>query len=97
MVYSRCNHTERVGIDSFFDKEYRPPLAKKIKLHHKSAVSDAAVSFVVNDMRPVDAVTKTGLVTLLAVFSQIGSHYGRMEKEDILRLLPSRFSVSFEI
>lgn len=92
--YTRCNHSDRIGIDSYFEKEYRPPVAKRFKQEHKHAVNDAAVSFVVNDMRPVDAVTKSGLVTLLAVFTQIGNLYGKMDAEGVLSILPSRFSVS---
>lgn len=92
--YEQCNRSERIGVDSFFDKEYVPPAAKKIKTFHKTAVNDAAVSFVVNDMRPVEAVTKAGLVTLLTVFTQIGAAYGKMNPADVLQILPSRFSVS---
>lgn len=93
--YMRCNHSERIGIDSFFDKEYQPQPSKKFKSHHKISVNEAAVSFVVNDMRPVDAVTKIGLVTLLSVFTQIGAHYGKLDNPSVLKLLPSRFTVSF--
>lgn len=93
--YISCNRADRIGIDSYFEKEFRPPAAKRFKEEHKHAVNDAAVSFVVNDMRPVDAVTKSGLVTLLAVFTQIGNVYGKMDTNGVLSLLPSRFSVSF--
>lgn len=60
-------------------------------------MNDAAVAFVVNDLRPVDAVTKPGLLTLLAVFTQIGAAYGKMEPEDVLNVLPSRFTVSSDL
>lgn len=93
--YTRCNHSERIGIDSFFDREYRPPPSKKFKSVHKISVSEAVVSCAVNDMRSFDAFTKVGMVTLLAVFTQIGAHYGKMGESEILRLLPSRFTVSF--
>lgn len=93
--YTRCNNSDRIGINSFFDREYTPPPTKKFKTHHKVSVNEAAVSFVVNDMRPVDSVTKTGLVTLLTVFTQIGAHYGKMDQSDVLQLLPSRFTVSY--
>lgn len=93
--YSRCNHSERIGISSFFDKQYKPPTSKKIKSHHKTAVSEAAVAFVVNDMQTVQSVNKCGLITLLAAFTQIGSHYGTMEKSDVLRLMPSRHTVIY--
>lgn len=92
--YTHCNRSERIGIESYFDKRFRPPEAKRIKRNHKHAVNDAAVSFVVNDMRPVDAVTKPGLVSLLSMFTQIGAAYGQMSSDDILNLLPSRYSVS---
>lgn len=91
--YMGCNRADRIGIEPYFDKEFLPP-AKRIKRDHKLAVNNAAVSFVVNDMRPVDAVTKPGLVSLLATFTQIGAAYGQMNTEDILNLLPSRHSVS---
>lgn len=95
--YKQCNRSSDFGIDSFFDKEFTPPSAKKIRTVHKTSVSDAAVSFVVNDLRPVDAVTKTGILTLLAAFTQIGAVYGKMEPEDILNVLPSRFTVSSDL
>lgn len=95
--YQKCNHSERIGIDSFFEKEFRPPAAKRMKKHHKTNINDAAVSFVVNDLRPVDAVTKPGLITLLAVFTQIGVAYGKMGPEEVLKILPSRFSVSSKL
>lgn len=97
--HKKCNrNTENVNntIDSYFDKEFTTPSAKRIKKEHKSIINDAAVSFVVNDLRPVEAVTKPGLVTLLAVFTQIGAAYGKMNSADVLRILPSRFSVSFQ-
>lgn len=93
--YRTCKSSERIGVDSYFEREFRPPAAKRIKTHHREAVNNAAVSFVITDMRPADAVTKNGLVELLSVFTQIGSHYGSMAKEDVMNLLPSRFSVSF--
>lgn len=95
--YIRCNREDLNvinGIESYFDKTYRPPPAKRFKKEHKHVVNDAALSFVVNDMRPVDSVTKSGLVTLLAVFTQIGSTYGKMSSDEVLDILPSRFSVS---
>lgn len=92
-----CNHSPRIGIESYFDKEYRPPPAKKMNQSHKTNVSDAAVAFVVYDLRPVDAVTKPGLLTLLAVFTQIGAVYGQMEPGDVLNVLLSRFTVSSDI
>lgn len=95
--YQKCNHSTRIGIESFFDKEYRPPSAKRIKKCDKTNVNDAAVAFVVKDLRPVDAVTKPGLLTLLAVFTQIGAAYGKMEPEDVLDVLPSRFTVSSDL
>lgn len=90
--YTSCNNADR-RIDSIFEREFRPSAAKKLKLKHKAVVNEAAVSFVVNYLRPIDAVTKSGMITLLAVFTLIGSIYGRMNFESILQILPSRFSV----
>lgn len=66
----------------------------KLRCHHKQDVKNAVVKFIVNDMRPVDAVTKIGLVNLLALFTQLGAHYGQMNCTDVAKLLPSRFTVS---
>lgn len=93
--YARCNHSERLGINSVYDKEYQPPLVKKFKSHHKTSVNEAAVSFVVDDMRPVESVTKSGMVKLLSAFTHVGANYGPLDTSDILRLLSSRFSVSW--
>lgn len=95
--HQKCNHSPRIGIDTYFDKEFRPPSAKRVKTCHKTNVNDAAVAFVVNDLRPVEAVTKPGLLTLLAAFTQIGAVYGKMEPEDVLKVLPSRFTVSYDL
>lgn len=92
--YLRCNQSDRIGVNAAFDNEYQRPSSKKFKSHHKSSVNEAAVSFVVNDMRPIDSVTKVGMVTLLSVFTQIGQFYGKMEKHEVLQLLPSRYTVS---
>lgn len=92
--FKSCDRSS-YGFDSYFDRECMPSAAKKIKAEHKKAVNDAAVSFVVNDMRPIDAVTKKGLIQLLAVFTWMGAHYGKMNEDEVLNMLPSRFSVSF--
>lgn len=96
----RCHHKQcgQSGptITSFFAPEYREPQAKKFKTNHKTEVKNAVVKFVVNDMRPVDAITKIGLVNLLSLFTQLGAHYGQMNCEDVAKLLPSRFTVSIK-
>lgn len=92
--YLRCNLSERIGIDSFFDKEYRAPPAKKFKLHHKAAVSEAAAAYLVNDMRPMDSLGKPGMIQWITFLSTIFAHYGSMTATDVERLLPSRITVS---
>lgn len=92
--YKKCNHNQRNSIDEYFDKEYRPPPAKRVKTNHKTNVNDAVVAFIVKDLRPVDAVGKPGMLNLLSVFTLIGSVYGAMKPEDVDNMLPSRFSVS---
>lgn len=57
-------------------------------------MNDAIVAFIVNDLRPVDAVGKAGMLQLLAAFTQIGAVYGAMKPQDVLTTIPSRFSVS---
>lgn len=91
--YKNCDASQRIGIESFFNKEFRPPAAKKIKVEHKTKVNEAALSFVVCDLRPTDSVTKPGMVSLLSTFTEIGACYGSMTSDDITNILPSRFSV----
>lgn len=91
--HKQCGHSGPT-IASFFAPEFREPQAKKFKTNHKKDVKDAVVKFVVNDVRPVDAITKIGLINLLALFTQLGAHYGQMNNEDIVKLLPSRYTVS---
>lgn len=92
--HEKCHHSDRIGIESHFLRELRPPAAKRVKKDHKFNVNDACVSFVAKDLRPFEAITKSGLVTLLSVFTHIGAVYGKMEPEAVLNLLLSRRSVS---
>lgn len=91
--HKQCGHSGPT-IASFFAPEFREPQVKKFKQGHKQDVKNAVVKFIVNDMRPVDAVTKIGLVNLLALFTQLCAHYGQMNCTDVAKLLPSRFTVS---
>lgn len=69
-------------------------LQKKLRIDHKQGIKDAAVVFIVKDMRPFDAIKKVGLVNLMAKFTEIGAVYSKMSFEDVLNLLPSRQTVS---
>lgn len=53
--HKKCNrdkYNDINSIDSYFDKESTMQSAKRIKRDHISEINDAAVSFVVNDLRP---------------------------------------------
>lgn len=69
--YKSCQHSDRIGIKNYFDKECTPPVAKKIKLEHKTAVDKSAVFYVVADMKPLDSIAKPGLISLLSKFTAL--------------------------
>lgn len=95
--YRNCNGTQRIGIESFFEREFRPTAAKKIKIDHKTAVDNAAVNFVITDMKPVDSINKPGLLSLLAIFTMIGAQYGKMNIDAVNEIMPNRCTVSYNL
>lgn len=83
------------SIDAFFVPEYQPAKKRRISTDDKKSVRDAAVGFVVQDMRPISAVNGEGITELMSIMTFIGAKYGSLSKEAIaeLKLIPSRQTV----
>lgn len=87
--------TLREQITDHFVPELRQPTTKKIKLLDKQLVKDAAMKFIIRDMRPISAIEGDGLRTLISKCTYIGAKYGHLTPEAIenTKLLPSRQTV----
>lgn len=89
----KCSLREQ--ITDFFAPEMIKPQCKKIKLADKSMIKDAAVEYIVRDMRPISSISGDGIRALLSKMTYIGAKYGHMTPEAIEKthLLPSRQTV----
>lgn len=95
-VESQCpGEAAANNIPNYFVPEYQPAKKRKIVSADKMKVREAALGFVVRDMRPVSAVNGIGLTGLLAVMTMIGAKYGQLSEAAIesMRLVPSRHTV----
>lgn len=98
-------HAEKCKVPSiitdFFVPEMQPAKRSKIIKEDKALVREAAIKFVVKDMRPVSSVNGEGMTALLSRMTYIGAKYGHISEESMLqtKLIPSRQSVrnSFRI
>lgn len=94
-VDNNCYGRE-AGIDAFFAPEYQPVKKRKIAVDDKMSVRDAAIAFVVQDMRPINSLNGEGMTSLLSKMTFIGAKYGALTEEAIaeLKIIPSRQTVS---
>lgn len=78
-------------IDDHFARVYQPSKRRKIAPEDRNAVKEAAIKYIVRDMRPIVSINGTGLTSLLATMTQIGSVYGAMSEKDLEtnRLIPT--------
>lgn len=85
----------RAQIDSHFVVQYESK-KKKISKEDKAEFKEAAIRFIVTDMRPILAIKGNGLKCLMSSMTKIGAKYGAMsEKElDETKLIPCRATVS---
>lgn len=58
-------------------------------------IRDAAISYIVKDMRPISSIGGEGMTALLSKMTFFGAKHGYVSEEDILKLnlIPSRQSV----
>lgn len=82
-------------IDDHFSPEYHPTKKRKVLKCDKLSVKEAAVDFVVSDLRPICSINGAGLNKLLSTMTFMGSKYGAMSVKDLaqMRLVPSRQTV----
>lgn len=82
-------------IDDHFAPVFLQAKKKKITREDKLAVKEAAIDFVVVDMRPIRAIKGAGLHSLLSKFTFMGAKYGAMSVEDLVqsKLVPSQSTV----
>lgn len=82
-------------INDFFVPELRPANRLKIVKEDKAMVREAAIKFVVKDMRTVSSVNGEGMAALLSKMTYIGAKYGHISEEALpqTNLIPSRQTV----
>lgn len=87
---------ENDRIDTHFSSTYHPNKKRKILIEDRKSITQAAINFVVNDLRPICSVEGDGLNNLLSKMTFIGVKYGAMSVKDLeaSRLIPSRQTVS---
>lgn len=78
-------------------RELQPAKMKKISIDDKLSVRNAAVGYIINDMRPISSLNGVGMATLLSKMTFIGNKYGYIPEEALqtTNLIPSRQTVSF--
>lgn len=83
------------NIGNYFAPEFQLAKKRKIKQVDKMKVREAALGFVVRDLRPISSVNGIGLSTLLAVMTAIGAKYDQPSEAaiDAMNLVPSRQTV----
>lgn len=86
---------EENRIYDHFSTVFQASKKRKIVREDKTAVKEAAINFIVTDMRPIVSINGNGLCSLLAAMTQIGSKYGAMTESDLSasRIIPSRQTV----
>lgn len=91
----KCSVREQ--ITDFFVPEMTQQQSKKIKIADKHLVKDAAMEFIIKDLRPVSSINGAGMLTFVSKITYIGAKYGHLTPEAIenAKLLPSRFTVIF--
>lgn len=90
---------EENHINDHFSLVFQPTKKKKISQPDKLAVKEAAIEFIVKDMRPIRAVKGDGLHRLLSNFTAIGAKYGAMSVKDLVesKLVPSQSTVRHQL
>lgn len=91
---------EVAGVSKHFVKKYpadQPHKRTKITVEDRLKMRDAAVGYVVNDMRPISSVNGNGMMSLMSACTFIGSKYGFFDEEAIseMKIVPSRQTVVF--
>lgn len=84
-------------IHDFFVPEMHASKRLKITKEDRGMIREAAISFVVKDMRPVSSINGEGMATLLSKMTYIGAKYGHISEEAMpqTKLIPSRQTVIF--
>lgn len=95
-VEKTCKPIADGGIDEFFMREFQPAKKKKISHDDKMMVRNAAVEYIIKDMRPISSFNGDGMSALLSKMTYIGNKYGHITEEAMktTKLIPSRQTVS---
>lgn len=96
-VEKTCRPIAPGGIEEYFEREFQPTKKKKITIDDKIMIRDAAVTYIVSDMRPISSLNGDGMAQLLSKMTSIGSRYGHITENMMseMKLVPSRQTVSF--
>lgn len=70
---------DETRIDNHFSAIYNPSKKINISTEHRRKVTQAAMNFVVKDMRPISSINGNGLNQLLSAMTAIGAKYGEMD------------------
>lgn len=82
-------------INKFFVPELHAMKRLKITKEDRGIIRDAAIKFIVKDMRPISSINGAGMSTLLSRMTFIGAKYGHISEEAMpqTKLIPSRQTV----
>lgn len=91
-------HAEKCNIMEQITDHFMPEMVqarKKIKLADKKLVKDAAMEYIIRDLRPISSINGDGLREFASRMTYIGVKYGYLTSEaiDEVKLLPSRQTV----
>lgn len=91
----KCSSREQ--ITDFFVSELAQPQTKKIKLEDRELVKDAAMEYIIRDMRPISSINGDGMRNFISRITYIGAKYGHLTPDAVekTKLLPSRQTVFF--
>lgn len=89
----KCIITEQIT-DHFVPEMVQP--RKKIKIADEKLVKDAAMEFIIRDLRPISSNNGDGMRAFCTRMTYVGAKYGFLAPEAIeeLKLLPSRQTIN---
>lgn len=82
-------------IDNRIDKHFTQmkKQGRKMTADDKLAIKEAALKFVIIDLRPISAINGDGLAELISTMTYMGAKYGGMTVADVKDVIPSRQTV----
>lgn len=87
------------SMHDFFVPELHHTKRLKITQEDRSMIRDAAIAYIVKDMRPIISINGEGMGSLLSKMTYVGAKYGHISEEAMPRtnLIPSRQPVRISL